>query len=158
MTPNRTAVRLALALTLSLALAACGGDSSTGPQNANIAGTWRFSWTNMAGSVQGIPYSCNVSVADFVITQSGSGFSGVQQGNALMLCFVLGETTEDLFGGETIVGGSVNGSQVSFRLGTLEGQHSGTTAGTSISGSAQWRIVVEGVSVNFAGAFTAVRI
>ena len=150
--------RLTLAFLLA-AVAACGGDSSSGPDTPSIAGTWRFSFSNMSGAFQGIPVSCNAAALDFALSQSGTTFSGAQVGAGRLTCSAQGEIiVDDLIGLETIVGGTINGSNVSFRLGTFSSQHNGTVSGGSMSGTASWTITDGNLSLTLNGQFTAVRL
>ncbi|MGH7468843.1 MAG: hypothetical protein ACRENP_12875 [Longimicrobiales bacterium] len=142
---------------LSISLVACSSDTS-GPSNAELAGSWRFSYVNMTGGVQGAVLTCNVASLDFTITQTGTTFSGVQNGAGRMSCVSGGQTIVDqLIGGETIVGGQITGQSITFRLGTIAGPHSATVAGTSISGTAQWVFPAGTTTVTMNGQFTAAR-
>ena len=133
------------ALAALLLLAACGSDSTGPAEPAQISGDWRFTWT-MSGS----GFVC-VSVGDFAIQQSGSEFSGVQEGLGVLDC----QGADPMqYGGETIVGGELDGDDLSFRLGTISGPNSGTVTGSSMVGDATW--TVQGLVL--AGDFTAVRL
>lgn len=139
-----------------LSLAACS--DSTGP-SITLAGTWRFTYNNMSGSMEGVTVSCSVGSLDFDITRSGSTFSGVQVGSARLTCVALGEEIVDtLVGGESMVNGQVSGNTMSFRLGSISGQNIGTVSGSSISGSAQWVFASGNTTFTLSGEFTAVRL
>jgi hypothetical protein len=128
-----------------LTLAACGSDSTGPGEPAQVSGDWRFTWT-MSGSGM----VC-VSVGDFAIQQSGSEFSGVQQGVGVMQC--QGADPVE-YVGETIINGELDGEDLSFRLGTISGPHDGTVTGSSIVGDATWTI--QGLVL--AGDFAAARL
>ena len=141
-------------LVLPFLLLGCGGGDSTGPSTAEVGGSWRFSWSNLSGS--GV--SCNAS-GDFQLTQSGTTFSGVQYGTGTIICLAGGESLTDLIVGETLAAGQVNGSAVSFRIGSVQSTHSGTVSGGSMSGTATWTFDLgDGLVVNLAGQWTAVRL
>jgi hypothetical protein len=145
-----------LMLVLLLPLFACG-DDSTGPEE-NLNGTWRFSYSNMTGSYIGITVTCTVTAVDVTLTTSGNTFSGIQQGTGRLTCTGGGQTLADSqIAGETIVNGQINGSTVTFRLGSINGQHTGTITGTSMTGTAQWIISSGNVSVTLNGQFTAAK-
>lgn len=145
---------------VGLLLAACGGDSATGPgKTTQVAGTWRFTWTNMQANSNGVTLICT-STMDFKLTQSGVDFSGVQSGVGRMTCTVSGEgvVVDDPISGETLISGKLNGDKVTFRLGSIEGPHSGTVTGTSMSGNATWTSLDEaGSAVSLTGTWTAAR-
>lgn len=146
-----------LLIVFGLGLSACAGDA-TGPKDASVAGTWRFSYSNMTGALQGITVSCSGGPFDFSVTQSGSTFSGVQVGLANLVCTSQGQTLfSQSVAGETIVNGQVTGSSVTFRLGSIAGQHTATVSGTSMSGSAQWIFADASTSLILSGQFTAAR-
>jgi hypothetical protein len=142
-------------LALVLLSAACS--DSTGP-DADLSGTWRFSYTDMSGPFQGGTLRCDLDAADFVITQTGFEFFGDQIGSARLRCTASGLTVVDeLVGDETIENGEVSGRNVTFRLGTIAGQHNGRVSGSSISGTARWVLTSGNLSVTLDGEFDAER-
>ena len=144
-------------LALTLVAAACS--DSSGPGDIEVDGTWRFSFNNLSGSLQGVTVSCDIADADFLITQSGTTFSGAQQGSARMTCVADGQRVSDgLVSGETIVDGQVAGNTVSFRLGTLPGPHDGTVTGGSMTGTCQWVIASGDPDLTLNGQFNAARL
>lgn len=135
-----------------------GCSDATGPSAPNLAGTWRFVYSNMAGTVEGVTIACNIG-ADFTITQTGSAFSGVQVGPARMTCSALGQpVVDEIVSGETIVNGQATGASITFRLGSIQGQSSGTVNGTSMSGTAQWLFVSGNSAMTLNGNFTAAKL
>ena len=129
-------VRAATALVL-LGAACSSGSSSTGPAgDANIAGTWQFNWNSLQGVISGVAITCT-SILNFAITQTGTTFSGVQAlPNGNLTCNGGGQPLINAtIGSETIVAGQVSGNNVSFRLGSVNGNHSGTVSGTSMTGT-----------------------
>lgn len=142
-------------LVLVLLSVACS--DSTGPE-ADLSGTWRFSYTDMSGPYQGGTLRCDLDGADFIITQTGFGFFGDQIGSARLRCTTSGQTVVDeLVGDETIEDGEVSGRNVTFRLGTIAGQHSGRVSGSSISGTARWVLTSGSLSFTLNGEFDAER-
>jgi hypothetical protein len=144
---------------LAALLFAVACSESSGPEDAQVDGTWRFSYNNMTGSLQGITVSCTVSTADFVITQTGSTFSGIQQGSARMTCASGAQTVSDgLVSGETIVDGEVSGNTLSFRLGSISGPHNGRVSGGSMTGTCQWVFASGNTTITLTGDFNAARL
>jgi hypothetical protein len=125
-------VRVLLISALATVAAACGGDDSTGPSQANVAGTWTLSASNMSG--QGV--SCNLGNTSVTLTQSGTTFSG-SYGPATITCFAGGQSSSVLAQG-VIVNGAINGTAVQFDLDTQDLHHTGTVNGNSMSGTARW--------------------
>jgi hypothetical protein len=115
----------------------CGGGDSTGPnQTANVAGAWTAALSNMSGG----GLSCGSSSSTTItLNQSGTTFSGGYSGGELT-CTGPGGTLSFFVGNGTVLNGQVNGSSVSFDLDTPDYHHTGTVSGTSMSGSASWRI------------------
>ncbi len=147
-----------LLLTITLGVLACGGDA-TGPKNASLAGTWRFNYTGMSATVQGATFSCTAGPLDFNITQNGSAFSGSQVGSGAISCTAPGQDPlNDVISGETIINGQVSGSGVSFRLGSIAGQHVGTVIGSSMSGTAQWIFSEGSMTLTLSGQFAATKL
>jgi hypothetical protein len=143
-------------LVLVLSSAACS--DSTGPDTVALDGTWRFNYDDMTGSFQGTTFRCGLDTADFVITQSGDTFFGDQIGSARMTCTADGRSiVDELVGDETIENGQVSGRDVTFRLGSISGQHSGRVSGSSISGTARWVMSSGSASVTLNGRFDAER-
>lgn len=90
-----------------LALAACGGDDSSGglvqpgpSQPANVAGNWTFNWTNMAGTHPSVgSFACNVNGVHATLTQTNATFSGTINGDWSISCSGGGQTVSDTFTG-----------------------------------------------------------
>jgi hypothetical protein len=139
-------------------LTACGdslGPVQT-PTNAMIAGTWRFTFTEMAGDVDGEAFVCD-AVMDFTITQSRGAFTGDQLGEGELVCtyaddIIIDEPIE----GETIIDGEISGRTIAFRMGSVAGAHNGSVAGSGVAmaGTAEW-IFDGGLALE--GTFTAAR-
>jgi len=125
-------LRVLLACLFTLVAAACGGDDTTGPSQANVGGAWTLSASNLAG--QGI--SCNLSNTPMTLSQSHDTFTGTY-GTGRLTCFAGGESNSVNISG-TIVNGSVNGNSVQFDLNTQDLHHTGTINGNSMSGTARW--------------------
>ena len=143
------------ALVLLGLLAACGGgDDSTGPSTANVAGSWTAALTNMSGS--GI--TCNSTAPTALsINQQGEAFSGSYSGGEVT-CMGPGGTASDFIGSGTILNGSLNGNSVSMDLDTPDFHLNGSVNGNSMSGSA--RMVLDlggGQSIVLNGQWGAAR-
>ena len=163
---KRSVTRRFLILALALPLVACGSNS-TGPSDAAIEGSWRFTFNDMTGeSLLGEVVSCDTESIEFAMTQTGTTFSGVQVGNIILTCTAEGElVVEGLVAGLTIVNGQVSGSTVTFGFATvtfgvgfLSGQHIATVSGTSMDGTAQWIVTNENLTLLLTGELTAVRL
>lgn len=149
-------MKRSLLLSLVVVVAACGGDA-TGPKNASVGGTWRFAFT-LSGTMSGVAVTCTVGGADFNLTQSGNTFSGVQVGTGTLTCTAPGtQAFNEQIAGETIVNGQINGNAVTFSLGSIPGQHSGSISGTSMSGTAQWNLP-GATPIVLGGQFTAAKL
>ena len=123
-----------LPLFVAAFLGACGGDDSTGPSQASIAGAWTLSATNVSG--QGV--SCNLNNTPVTINQSGSTFTGTY-GPGTVTCLAGAESVSFPVQG-TVVNGTLNGNSVQFDLDTQDIHHVGTLSGNSMSGTVQWTI------------------
>ncbi|MGH7510253.1 MAG: hypothetical protein ACREMZ_12400 [Gemmatimonadales bacterium] len=120
---------------LLFALAAAGcGDDSTGPSEANLAGAWTLSATNVSG--QGV--SCNLSPTPVTISQSGTTFTGTY-GPGTVTC-VSGTESVSFSVQGSVVNGSVSGNAVQFDLDTQDVHHTGSLSGNSMSGTVRWTI------------------
>lgn len=109
----------------------------------------------MSGMLEGVQFSCTAGSMDFSITQTGGSFSGVQTGTGRLVCSTASEIVVDTFiSGETIVNGQITGSSLTFRLGSIDGAHSATVSGTSMTGNAHW-LFEDGPTLS--GQFTAVK-
>ncbi len=131
-------VRVLLVSVLVSVAAACGGDDSTGPSQANVAGSWTLSASNVSG--QGV--SCNLSPTAMIINQSGTTFSG-SYGPGTVTCLAGGESASASVQG-TVVNGTVNGNSVTFDLDTQDTRFTGTMSGNSMSGAVRWVIDLGG--------------
>ena len=125
-------LRVLLVCSLTMVAGACGGDDSTGPSRANVAGSWTLSASNVSG--QGV--SCNLSNTPMTLTQSGDTFTG-SYGPGSLTCFAGGESFSGGANG-TIVNGVVEGNSVQFDLNTQDLHQTGTVSGNSMSGTARW--------------------
>jgi len=134
MTPSRLSwavIGLAAAL-----LSACGGDNPAGPSVANIAGTWRITYSNMSGS--GV--TCGTTAIDYVITQSGATFTGTSNSTYTFTCTDGVNTVSQTATGGIITNGQINGSSITFDLATSSAHQTGTLSGNSITGTSTWTI------------------
>ena len=125
-------LRVLLVCSLTMVAGACGGDDSTGPSRANVAGSWTLSASNVSG--QGV--SCNLGNTPMTLTQSGGTFTGTY-GPGTLTCVAGGESISGTTQG-TIVSGTVDINAVQFDLDTQDFHHTGTVAGNSMSGTARW--------------------
>ena len=148
-------------LALTLLLISCG-DDSTEP-DAELDGTWQFTYSSISGSLIGLTVSCTVTPVTFTITQSGNTFTGTQVGTSQLTCSAgaLGTLQQPLTS-YAIDNGQLSGSSVTFRFRNsagagLEGQNSETLSGTSMSGTTQLTVTVGTTPVTLTGQFTAQR-
>lgn len=144
-----------------LGLPACGGNGGStpsGPQNANVAGSWDFAFANLSATVDGVGVSCSAS-RRLDINQSGSTFSGTA-GGGILFCQSGGVQLSLAFGSEPIINGGVSGNSVSFDFSTPDFHQQGTVSGNSMSGTASWLVDVGGTvgRIPFTGSWGASRI
>jgi len=144
--------RLLLCSLLALGLAACGGDKSTGPSDADIGGSWRITFTNMSG----FGVSCNSNAFPLQITQSGSTFTGSYGLGTFTCTGPGGSTSVDVEG--VVVNGTVDINAVAFDLDTQDAHQTGSVSGNSMSGTAWWRLDLGGGQIiTFNGNWSAVK-
>lgn len=139
---------------LALAMAACSGDSggSMGPVIPQVAGTWTYSATNIAGSGA----SCSVTGLTLTVNQTAETFTGSYSGGS-MTCSGNGESaTLGPFQG-TIVSGSISGNSVSFDLDTQDWRNTGTINGSSMSGTVTVRFDLGSGPITLSGNWSAAR-
>lgn len=126
-------MRILSAVTVLL-MAACGGDG-TGPNSADVTGTWSASVSNMNGS--GV--SCtSTSPTLLALTQTGSAFAGSYDGGVVS-CSGPDGTFSSPLGSGAVLNGEVDGRSVSFDLITPDFHHMGTVSGASMAGTAEWQ-------------------
>ena len=128
-------MRIALVL-----LAACVVACNWYPPTPHLDGTWRFRFDDMTdGHVQ-----CRIPVMDVAITQSGSTFAGVQQGNATRQCITqFGDPVSVSFSNDTL-SGAVGQIRIGFVFSRTPGSgaswtqnaHSGSVSGDVMLGRA----------------------
>ena len=146
-------------LALAVLLGCGGADNNVVPPENLVAGTWRFSYSNLTGSVQGLAVSCTPVSLDFSITQGLFTFTGVQVGTATVTCSTnAAAIVQQAITGERITQGRIDGRSITFAFVTLAGLQSGTVGQTSISGTGQWVLQSNGVLLILNGQFTAVRL
>jgi|tagenome__1003787_1003787.scaffolds.fasta_scaffold19330212_1 hypothetical protein len=126
-----TRVRLLMLSAFAIVTGGCGGDS-TGPSNANVAGAWTLSASNMSGG--GV--SCNLGNSPMTLSQSGTTFTG-SYGPGTVTCSA-GIQSFNVSVHGTVVSGIVNLNAVQFDLDTGDFHHSGSVNGNSMSGTASW--------------------
>ncbi len=138
----------------AIALGACGGDGGTSPSEIpNISGSWNFS-ENISEPVTAT--SCN-SAGTAQITQSGSQFSGTINATSGVCSFADGRITDNT-GTNTISGGQITGTSVSFQIPfcQLDGTISGSPP-NRLSGSETCSLDVAGTTLTFTGTWQASR-
>ena len=146
---------LALAVLLG-----CGGENNNVvPPATLVSGTWRFTYSNLTGSIQGVGVSCGPVSLDFSITQGLFDFSGVQVGTGTVTCGTNAAVlAQQVITGETIIQGRIDGRSIVFRFGTIPGLQTGIVGQTSINGTAQWVLQANSATLILNGQFTAVRL
>ena len=150
-------MRCAATLLASLALASCGGGSdSTGPitvPDANIAGDWNLTFTNMEGG--GV--NCHTSAIAATITQTASTFTGIGTTAWTLTCVSGSDTQSSPEDSVTITNGTVHGKTITFSLATSATLQSGTLDGNTISGTASWTLNIGNGVVTLGGQFSMTR-
>lgn len=118
-------------------VAACGGGSNTEPPPAaDVSGTWSAAVSNMTGGA----ISCSSTGAtQLTLTQTRNTFSGLYSGGALTCSGPRGNSSAPVLSG-SVKNGAVDGNNVSFDIDTPDSHFTGTVSGTSMSGTARWRI------------------
>src|SRR5262245_39749722 len=148
--------RALFAAMVVVSVAACGDSDPSGPQNANVGGAWTYNATNLAGSVSGVTFACNVTGSTISLTQSGTTFSGTITGGTLS-CSAPGFSTSNNLSTGAVANGTVNGNAIAFDIDSPDWHHTGTLSGASISGQVLIRLIVSGTTVVLNGNFTAVK-
>jgi hypothetical protein len=121
-------------MALGLMLSACG--DSTGPKSPNLAGSWSYNATNLAGG----GLSCSVSGVIVSISQTDNTFTGTYSPGTLS-CVSAGSAA---FSGGTVVNGTITGTGVNFNFDTQDWAHNGSLSGNSVSGTTTMRLVLSG--------------
>ena len=146
-------------LGLALLLGCGGANNNVVPPEDLVAGTWRFNYTNMGGSLQGLAVTCTPVTLDFSITQGLFTFTGVQVGTGTLTCTTSGAVvTNRAITQETITNGRIDGRTIVFRLGQIPGSHTAQVDRNTIIGTAQWVINVNNVTLVLNGQFSAARL
>jgi hypothetical protein len=146
-------------LALAVLLGCGGSNNNVVPPENLVAGTWRFTYTNLTGSIQGLGVSCAPVSFDFSITQGLFDFSGVQVGTGTVTCSTnAAPIVNQAITGETIVQGKIDGRSIRFAFGTMGGLQTGIVGQTTITGTAQWVLVANSVTLILNGQFTATRL
>lgn len=128
-------------------------DDPSGPQVAQIAGTWTYNASNIVGG--GI--SCNISGVTLILTQSASTFSGTTTGGHFS-CSAPGVPTQSTnLGNDVIANGTINGNAVVFDIATSDIHHTGSISGNSISGVVVFRLESGNSTTTLTGQFSAVK-
>src|SRR5262245_31391590 len=115
-------------IALVVAIAACGGDS-TSPPNNSVSGRWTYNASNLTGS--GV--SCSFFGVSMSLTQSGINFTGSTSGVATITCTEGGQTsTQSAPLSGVVANGLVSGRSVQFDFGTQDFHNVGTLSGNSM--------------------------
>jgi hypothetical protein len=150
--------RLAI-LGLALLLGCGGSIKNVVPPEDLVSGTWRFTYTNMAGQLQGATVTCTPVTLDFSITQGLFTFTGVQVGTGTITCSTFaGVVTNRVITQETITQGQINDRTIVFRLGHIPGSHTAEVGQTLIIGTAQWVLITGSTTLILNGQFSAARL
>ena len=134
--PREGAMRRCLIIALC-GVAACGGGSSTEPPPAaDVSGTWNATVSNMTGGA----ISCrSTGATQLTLTQTRNTFSGLYSGGQLTCSGPRGTSSAPVLSG-SVRDGAVDGNNVRFDIDTPDSRFTGTVSGTSMSGTARWRI------------------
>ena len=148
-------VNALLRLITFAALVSCS--HATAP--VDFSGTWRMNFLDMTmGSLV-----CDVEAMDVVITRSGDAFTGTQTGITVRRCTHNNSTITSDVTGVTVVEGQIDGSHITFSLGSIPGSAvvapnsvDATLSGSTISGTAIWPDNTGGMTVS--GTFSATKL
>lgn len=143
---------------LTVGLIACSGDSA-GPQGVSLEGNWVFSFSRGGSDIPAPPHVCRGDSLDFAITQRDATFTGVQVGSGRLRCEGQGGVSvlDVTIAGATIVDGSIEESDMSFRI---NGPPSAVVTGSinpnesHLEGTAEWQVVIGGVTYRVVGSLS----
>ena len=124
-----------LATLIGVAAAACGGDDSTGPTGSlSVEGSWSATISNLTGGGA----SCSTtSPVQLNLRQTGTSFTGTYS-SGVLTCVTPTESFSTPVGTGSVTNGQVDGTTVTFDLGSPAFHNSGTLQGSSMSGTAEW--------------------
>ena len=128
---------------------ACAGDTRSGPAAIpNVTGVWNINWSNLNAT----NVSCFATGGRITLAQSGTTFSGAYS-SALVQCngTALGTASG------VVVNGYLIGNVIAFDMDTPDLHQSGTVTGSSMIGSATWRIEGNGTIYLLTGTWAAAR-
>jgi hypothetical protein len=111
----------------------CGDNAFvTGVQSesGDVSGQWRYNAPNVAGG----GLSCSISGVTINLTQTQSTFSGTVIGGHLRCLDGSQAVIDNPLADDVIANGRINGSSISFDIGSPDVHHAGTVAGNSITG------------------------
>ncbi|HEX6434344.1 MAG TPA: hypothetical protein VFZ87_08865, partial [Gemmatimonadales bacterium] len=136
-------------LGLVVGILACGDDNGTGPTFANVNGSWSLSITGMTG---GGAQCGTTSPIQLTFQQSTTTFTGTYSGGGVLTCTAPFGSFSAATGSGSVIDGEISRNEVSFDLDSANFHHTGTVAGSSMTGTAIWTFV-EG-SASTLGALT----
>jgi hypothetical protein len=136
-----------------VALTACSDSDSTGPETASLNGRWTYNASNISGGGM----SCNITGVSFTLTQSGNTFTGTTLGGAISCSAPGVPTFSDNLGNDVIANGTINGTSVTFDIGTPDIHHTGAVSGSSMNGVVVIRISTGASTITLSGNFSAVK-
>jgi hypothetical protein len=148
-------LRWFVSLVVVVAVAACGGDSTSPSGPANIAGQWVV---NLNFSNPQLAASCTAQNVVVNFTQTGSSFSGVAASGSQLCSIGASSQTFDLTG-SSWTGGQITGSSVSFSSAggcTIVGTLSGSPP-NRMSGTLTCNLAVSGTNFVFTGNWSGSR-
>jgi hypothetical protein len=136
-------MRIAIVALASLAVA-CGGSDSTGSSDANVLGTWVFTFTTNN--------SCSLTQIAVIIFESTSGAPTGNHGTYVFDC--AGTSNDEVGVAGSITGWQVSGNDFSLQFtNTPPRRLTGTVDGNTMTGTFVW----EPNGVTYGGSYTAVR-
>lgn len=125
-------------------LLGCGGSDSSGPGDANVLGTWLFTFTTNN--------SCSLTQIAVILSESPTGAPIGDHGTYVFDC--AGVTSDETGVAGSVAGWQVSGNDFSLQFTTSPPRRlSGTVNGSSMSGTFLW----QPAGVSYGGTFTAVR-
>lgn len=127
-------MRIMIPSTAALLLLAACGDSS-GPEPLSVDGSWSYDVADLTGP----DVTCDLNDATTVFSQIRIQFSGTISGGTFS-CTSGGETFTQELEGSASIDGTVEGTTVTFDIGSPAWRHIGILSGDVISGDVMWQV------------------
>jgi hypothetical protein len=136
-----------------------GGGGGTAPEPVSLTGTWNYNATNLSGTIEGIPITCDVLGARVSLVQTNAQLSGQTLAGGTVSCTADGEEfSEPVTEGGEPVFGSISGNSVILNIVTTDWTNTGTLQGANtITGTVSAFFVIEGFELTLSGSFSMTR-